>query len=61
MASSAKRSRAQAERILKLSADRVACVMIEHRLALLAIADALFERDELTGAEVAAAVAGVSA
>jgi cell division protease FtsH len=43
------RSRAQADEIMHNSADKSACMLLEHRGALLAVADALCEHDELTG------------
>ena len=43
------RSRAQADEMMHKAADRAACMMLEHRIALLAVADALCEHDELTG------------
>jgi ATP-dependent Zn protease len=43
------RSRVQADEIMNKSADRSACMLLEHRTALLAVADALCEHDELTG------------
>jgi cell division protease FtsH len=43
------RSRAQADEMLHRAADRSACMLLEHRVALLAVADALCEHDELTG------------
>jgi cell division protease FtsH len=49
-------SREQADAVVKRAADRAACMTLEHRGELLAIADALCERDELTGAEVLALV-----
>lgn len=56
------RSRQQAEDILARAADRAACLVLEHRSALLALADALEASDELTGDEVVSIVrAGVPA
>jgi cell division protease FtsH len=46
-------SRAKLEVLLEAAADRVACAMLEHRGALIALADALCKHDELTGEEVA--------
>jgi cell division protease FtsH len=43
------RSRAQADEIMNKSADISACMLLEHRGALLAVADALCQHDELTG------------
>jgi cell division protease FtsH len=43
------RSRAQADELLNHAADKSACMLLEHRVALLAVADALCEHDELTG------------
>ena len=43
------RSRVQADDIMNKAADRSACMLLEHRGALLAVADALCEHDELTG------------
>jgi len=45
-------SRAKVEGILESAADRVACMLLEHRSALIAIADALCTHDELTGEEL---------
>ncbi len=42
-------SRVQADDIMNKAADRSACMLLEHRGALLAVADALCEHDELTG------------
>ncbi|MEP7046506.1 MAG: AAA family ATPase [Ilumatobacteraceae bacterium] len=41
--------RAQADEIMFKAADRSACMLLEHRGALLAVADALCAHDELTG------------
>ncbi|MEO5722768.1 MAG: AAA family ATPase [Ilumatobacteraceae bacterium] len=49
-------SRAKAEAILKTGADRAACAVMEHREALIAIAESLCDHDELTGAEIYALV-----
>ena len=49
-------SRRQVDAILDTAADRAACLVLEHRYALMNIADALLERDELSGAEVHAIV-----
>ncbi|MGZ4770370.1 MAG: AAA family ATPase [Ilumatobacteraceae bacterium] len=43
------RSREQADEIMHKAADKAACMLLEHRVALLAVADALCEHDELTG------------
>jgi cell division protease FtsH len=43
------RSRVQADDIMNKAADKSACMLLEHRGALLAVADALCEHDELTG------------
>ena len=45
-------SRRKAEAILDTSADHAACIVLEHRTALINLARALLERDELNGAEV---------
>lgn len=52
------RARATADELLHAAADRAACTMLEHRRALLALADALYEADELSGDDVHAIVAG---
>jgi ATP-dependent Zn protease len=52
------RSRVQADEILFNAADKSACMLLEHRTALLAVADALCEHDELTGDLVHEIVAG---
>ncbi|MEQ1698977.1 MAG: AAA family ATPase [Ilumatobacteraceae bacterium] len=52
------RARATADELLHAAADRAACTMLEHRRALLALADALCEADELSGDDVHAIVAG---
>ena len=41
-------ARAAADEMLHAAADRAACTMLEHRRALLALADALCDADELT-------------
>jgi len=51
------RARAAADQLLHAAADRAACALLEHRCALLALADGLYEYDELTGDEVHAIVA----
>jgi ATP-dependent Zn protease len=43
------RCRAQADDIMNKAADTSACMLLEHRHALLAVADALCQHDELTG------------
>jgi cell division protease FtsH len=43
------RSRVQADEMLNTAADRSACMLLEHRTALLAVADALCQYDELAG------------
>jgi ATP-dependent Zn protease len=45
-------SRQKVENILESAADRVACMVLEHRAALIDIADALCANDELNGDEV---------
>lgn len=45
-------SRQKVENILESAADRVACMVLEHRAALVGIADALCVNDELSGDEV---------
>lgn len=54
-------ARAKAEELVNTAADRAACAVLEHRRALLALADALVEQDELTGDEVHIIVAGALA
>ena len=39
----------QADDLINKAADRSACMLLEHRGALLAVADALCAHDELTG------------
>jgi cell division protease FtsH len=46
-------SRAKVEAILESAADRVACMLLEHRSALIALADALCAEDELSGDRIA--------
>ena len=46
------KSREKADEFMSVAADRAACTVLEHRRALLALADALCEQDELTGDEV---------
>ena len=45
--------RAKVEAILESAADRVACMLLEHRAALIALADALCAEDELHGDRIA--------
>jgi cell division protease FtsH len=45
-------SRTKVENILESAADRVACMVLEHRAALVGIADALCVHDELVGDEI---------
>ncbi len=52
------RSRIQADEIMYHAADKSACMLLEHRSALLAVADALCEHDELAGDLVHEIVAG---
>jgi len=54
-------SRTKAEAILAAAADRASCMVLEHRSALVAIADALCEHDELSGTEVRRLVASAFA
>ena len=54
-------ARAKADEIMNRAADRAACTVLEHRGALLALADALFEQDELSGDEVHSIVASAMA
>jgi ATP-dependent Zn protease len=51
-------SRAKAEGIVSAAADRAACIVLEHRGHLIALADALCDQDELSGDEVRAIVNG---
>ena len=51
------KARARADELMNSAADRAACTILEHRRALLALADAMCEQDELTGDEVHAIVA----
>jgi ATP-dependent Zn protease len=50
-------ARARADKLMNAAADRAACAVLEHRRALLALADGLCEQDELSGDEVHAIVA----
>jgi ATP-dependent Zn protease len=52
-------ARAKVEGILESAADRVACMLLEHRNSLMAIADALCENDELTGEQITRIVTAV--
>jgi hypothetical protein len=54
-------ARGRADDIMNRAADRAACAVLEHRRALLALADALCEQDELEGDEVHAIVAAAMA
>ncbi|MEI7992719.1 MAG: AAA family ATPase [Actinomycetota bacterium] len=45
-------SREQADAMMKAAADRAACMLIEHRLTLITLAQALCDRDELSSEEV---------
>ena len=49
-------ARAKLEQLLASAADRVQCMLLEHRSTLIAIADALCEHDELSGEQVGAIV-----
>ena len=51
-------AREKADQLMNAAADRAACTLLEHRRALLALADALYEQDELNGDQVHAIVAG---
>ncbi len=51
-------ARGKADELMNAAADRAACTLLEHRRALLALADALCEQDELNGDQVHAIVAG---
>lgn len=53
-----KAARAKADELMHAAADRAACAVLEHRRALLALADALVDQDELSGDEVHIIVAG---
>ena len=55
------KSRAKADELMHRAADRAACTVLEHRRALIALADALCDQDELSGDEVHAIVAGAMA
>jgi ATP-dependent Zn protease len=45
-------ARTKVDEILNAAADRCACMMLEHRTALVALADALCMYDELDGQQV---------
>ena len=49
-------TREKAEALLASAADRAACMVLEYRSALLAIADSLCANDEITGVEIGAIV-----
>lgn len=51
-------TRAKAEALLAAAADRAACMVLEYRVALLGIADALCAHDEVSGIEIGSIVAG---
>ena len=51
-------AREKADQLMNAAADRAACTLLEHRRALLALADALCEQDELNGDQVHAIIAG---
>ncbi len=53
-------SRAKVDAILTQAADRAACLVLEHRSALTALADALCMHDELTGLDVGRIIAQAS-
>jgi cell division protease FtsH len=55
------RARARADEYMNTAADRAACAVLEHRRALLALADALCDQDEITGDDVHSIVAGAMA
>jgi ATP-dependent Zn protease len=55
------KARARADEFMNSAADRAACAVLEHRRALLALADALCEQDELGGDEVHSIVASAMA
>lgn len=55
------KTRAKADDLMNRAADRAACTVLEHRRALIALADALCDQDELTGDEVHAIVAAAMA
>jgi hypothetical protein len=45
-------ARAKVESILESAADRVACMVLEHRTTLITIADGLCDLDELSGDQI---------
>ena len=45
-------SRAKMEAILQAAADHASCLVLEHRSALVNIADALCDQDEITGEQI---------
>ena len=51
-------SRAKAEAMLSTAADRAACMVLEHREALLGLAASLCDNDEITGDEIGRIVSG---
>jgi ATP-dependent Zn protease len=51
------KARARADELMDAAADRAGCAVLEHRRALLALADALCDQDELNGDEVHSIVA----
>jgi ATP-dependent Zn protease len=55
------KARERADELMHAAADRAGCAVLEHRRALLALADALCEQDELSGDDVHAIVAGALA
>jgi cell division protease FtsH len=54
-------ARGKADEFMNRAADQAACAVLEHRRALLALADGLVEQDELSGDEVHAIVAAAMA
>jgi len=54
-------AREKADQLMNAAADRAACTLLEHRRALLALADALCDQDELNGDQVHAIVASAMA
>ncbi|MEI7548304.1 MAG: ATPase, partial [Actinomycetota bacterium] len=54
-------ARTKADQLMHAAADRAACTVLEHRVALMALADALCAQDELSGDEVHALVASAMA
>ncbi|MFM7687016.1 MAG: AAA family ATPase [Actinomycetota bacterium] len=55
------KAREKADELMNNAADRAACALLEHRRALLALADALCDCDELNGDDVHAIVAAAVA